>query len=365
VRPYYIAAVLCLLVLGELFLLPSLLPFDFFAHQWVQEQRSCALDHLATAIEERTPEIAVLFALLTLGTLVYLRRWKEIFCVILIVVGGALICEWCKILLERPRPSVLPSVTWGNSFPSGHVMNTTILSGTLCFLCVRVTRYLWLRALNFLIFPLLAIIVTCQRLYDGHHWLTDVIGSYLLAIAWLTFTLARFPQVFTRKTFSIACFLFILSYSVFYLFPSTRIELPSVLSTREKPLVTVDFGEPVLRPFLKGHWSKERREPAGTLLWMLGEESAVNVVLPKRRDYILTLGARPAVQATGPSCYALEILVNQRLAKRIFLYEGWREYTILVAKELVKPGINEVAFRLPYAADGAVAFTYLKAFPCL
>ena len=97
------------------------------------------------------------------------------------------------LIVARPRPSprlihvFMPVPV--HSFPSGHVENDVVYFGFLLYLSltkpVREWRYRWI-LLPFQIFGLMAILlIGFSRLYEGEHWLTDVLGGYLSGALWL------------------------------------------------------------------------------------------------------------------------------------------------------------------------------------
>lgn len=80
-------------------------------------------------------------------------------------------------------PFSLPSAKISESFfsfPSGHVTRAAFLCGYGGFLVWRLlshslAKYLWLASLG-----IVALLVGVTRVYAGEHWLSDVIGGYLL-----------------------------------------------------------------------------------------------------------------------------------------------------------------------------------------
>jgi membrane-associated phospholipid phosphatase len=117
--------------------------------------------------------------------------------------GTGAISGIVKHAMGRPRPSpdavlVKPANIGGSSFPSGHVLIYSGVYGFLAFLLETLIRPLWLRRFAVSLFVGLVSLVGPSRIYLGHHWLTDVIASYLLGTSYLLALMALYRRVKTR-----------------------------------------------------------------------------------------------------------------------------------------------------------------------
>jgi membrane-associated phospholipid phosphatase len=97
-----------------------------------------------------------------------------------------------KLLMARQRPAAdlvhILTPAPGYSYPSGHAVYFTWMSFMLAFAVaphIRPSRrwFVWVAAA-------LVIVVACLgRVYAGAHWPSDVLGGFLLGLAWCAFVL--------------------------------------------------------------------------------------------------------------------------------------------------------------------------------
>ena len=107
--------------------------------------------------------------------------------------GGGLLDTVVKEVVDRPRPSLLDPVATahGKSFPSGHAMSSTFVYGALVlvFLPVIGRRY---RPVVIGGAAILVLAIGFSRLALGVHYITDVVGGFVLGVAWLAASTAAF-----------------------------------------------------------------------------------------------------------------------------------------------------------------------------
>ncbi|PIP85681.1 hypothetical protein COY48_00505 [Candidatus Collierbacteria bacterium CG_4_10_14_0_8_um_filter_43_86] len=94
-----------------------------------------------------------------------------------------------KSIVNRPRPDAelvyIQEVFRDKSFPSLHVLTFTMFFGYLLFLAIYKVRTKWLKLAISLSATILILTIGISRIYLGAHWVSDVVGGYLLGSAFL------------------------------------------------------------------------------------------------------------------------------------------------------------------------------------
>lgn len=126
------------------------------------------------------------FVLLGTAVLLWQRRWWQAILLWLLVGGVGLFVQVGKRIFVRDRPSEVayyPEV--GYSFPSGHSATAMLLYGLLAYWLIRRVGGLRTKILIVMIAGFLILAVGFSRIYLGVHFLSDVLGGYLLGMSWL------------------------------------------------------------------------------------------------------------------------------------------------------------------------------------
>jgi undecaprenyl-diphosphatase len=124
-----------------------------------------------------------------------LRRGARRLVLFLVVtaLGGGIVDTIVKVVVGRPRPEVKEPIieAFGKSFPSGHSMSSTFCYGALLLVFLPVLHGRW-RTLAIGATITLVGAIGFSRLTLGVHYVTDVLGGYLLGLAWLLASVAAF-----------------------------------------------------------------------------------------------------------------------------------------------------------------------------
>jgi membrane-associated phospholipid phosphatase len=105
--------------------------------------------------------------------------------------GTGLVSTVLKEIMKRPRPvagedlRVIVAPLGGSSFPSGHVITYVGTYGFLTYLAHTLIRPVAPRRLVVGALAGLLALVGPSRIYQGHHWPTDVTASYLLGTSYV------------------------------------------------------------------------------------------------------------------------------------------------------------------------------------
>jgi len=177
-----------------------LLEFDLNASRYLQSQ-DWASPLRYTNMVFGASAFRLIYLVLIAAFIIAKRYALSIF--VIISAASEILTFGLKNIIERPRPTADLVTVYadanGFSFISGHTLEHTLLFGFLGFLALvnaneRPKRYV-LAAFLFT----MPLIIGLGRVYAGVHWLTDIIGSYVLGIAILLTLLTSCRGAFEPK----------------------------------------------------------------------------------------------------------------------------------------------------------------------
>ncbi len=115
------------------------------------------------------------------------RRPRAAVILALTTVGSQLFDQWLKFGFQRQRPAVffgLPQPS-NYSFPSGHSVTSCCFYGVLAAILSAGAVSRRRKAVIWIAAALITLAIGFSRVYLGVHYPTDVLGGYLLAVAWV------------------------------------------------------------------------------------------------------------------------------------------------------------------------------------
>ena len=135
----------------------------------------------------------------------YKKRWIEAAFVVATLSSGIL-AGVLKMLVGRSRP---PSFTMNPSdifqsfnqyaYPSGHVLFFVVFFGFVAYLAWKFLAG-WRRWIAISVCALLIVLIGPSRIYLGEHWVSDVIGSYIIGTFWLIILILMYQAALHQRS---------------------------------------------------------------------------------------------------------------------------------------------------------------------
>ena len=152
--------------------------------------RSPGLDHALTTYTDVGGPVGmpVLATLVTLLLVVLWRSRTPLVLMVIAALGSLAMTVTGKAVIGRSRPpssDAVPPFETSPSFPSGHTLNATVLTGVIVYLLLRRIEPAWARATTVLLGAVFVVTMGLSRVFLGHHWLTDVVAGWALGLAWV------------------------------------------------------------------------------------------------------------------------------------------------------------------------------------
>lgn len=118
------------------------------------------------------------------------RRWHEAVFVVVTLIFEATVFIVVTFIVSRPRPDVprLEDSPVNSSYPSGHVAAATVY-GAFVVLVFWHTTSRWIRSLALASFVAMVGCVAWSRMYEGMHFLSDVVTGIVLGLSSLAICL--------------------------------------------------------------------------------------------------------------------------------------------------------------------------------
>lgn len=173
---------------------------DLAATLWFQRRQHPVVARLMNGVSWLgfRPQSLLLPAIVVCGAAAK-RLWLETF-VLTAAWGASLMSFFTKLLVRRERPSgphilVTEANIRDTSFPSGHTLHYTAFWGMFLYLVWVRSTSRFVRNATVAVIGSLAALIGPSRIWLGHHWLTDVVASYLLGTCYLLGLIAIYQRL--------------------------------------------------------------------------------------------------------------------------------------------------------------------------
>jgi membrane-associated phospholipid phosphatase len=132
---------------------------------------------------------------------VYQRFWPELAMLWLSSPGGSFVWNFFVNYFARPRPAEQTGleVRTVPSFPSGHAMSAMIVYGFLVYLLIPKMPSLFWKWVLVIFLSAVILFDGYSRLFQGSHYLTDVLAGYALGTAWAALVYTLIEIMFMKR----------------------------------------------------------------------------------------------------------------------------------------------------------------------
>jgi len=159
--------------------------------RWMEERRTPGWNDAAvigSGLSDTLVKV-VFTAIVVVALLAVLKRWYESLVVAVSLVFEATAFITITTLVGRSRPAVerLQESPVNSSFPSGHTA-AAVAYGAMALVVIWHTRRTWLRVLVVAATAAVALAVSVSRVYQGMHFVSDVVAGALLGLVSVAIT---------------------------------------------------------------------------------------------------------------------------------------------------------------------------------
>lgn len=320
-------------------------PFDDAVWRVVLHARGCATDGRVDRVVDLATRLLTVLFVVAAAVHAYRRGARAAWPWVAGSVLGLLTSKTLKHVFTRERPSALPDVALGFSFPSAHVMNSLVASIAV----VALTRVMRARGWSRAAAVGLTTTVVVGRVLLGRHWATDVLGGALAAVALVGLVV---PAIRRRPLVAPLAYTMALAlgFVVDRRLAADGVHLPTPLVGARVALLDVVIP------------ARDRDRSVGPVAWLDGA-AAIDVDVPADVDVTrplqLAVGGRS--QRALASCLSLAFGVNGTEVGRFVAFRGWREYRVIVPPGVLRVGANVLTLSAE-TGDGPVpwALVYVR-----
>jgi undecaprenyl-diphosphatase len=135
-----------------------------------------------------TPALMIITLLVTAFLFQKHYRKQSVFLAGAMLVNAILV-EVTKMIVQTDRPFNALIAVSGFSYPSGHTSGSVVFCGLLTYYAWQHGRSLTVKTVSSVLYVIVTAIVGFDRLYLNVHWLSDVLGGWLLGVVLLAMSI--------------------------------------------------------------------------------------------------------------------------------------------------------------------------------
>lgn len=158
---------------------------DQMVHSHILNMRNDTLTNTLIVITNISSAYSLIVISILLLAVIKNKKIPLLIC--LNLVSAYLINATAKIIFTRPRPIGINLIEEsGFSYPSGHAMISMSYFGFIAYLIYKNSKNKFNKSILIITLILTILTIGFSRIYLGVHYLSDVIGGFLLSIIYLT-----------------------------------------------------------------------------------------------------------------------------------------------------------------------------------
>lgn len=165
----------------------SIVAMDYFVSQQMGLLSESPIVNLFILITSLASTPITFLVVFLIGILCWVIGQRYILIGLLIaIIGSTIFTYLSKLLFHRGRPLDILLFEQTYSFPSGHATVTVALYGFIAYMATRFSKDFSKQVRIVVIAIFFSILVGLSRIILNEHYLSDVLGGYLVGALWLT-----------------------------------------------------------------------------------------------------------------------------------------------------------------------------------
>lgn len=164
----------------------TIVAMDFFVSQQMSMLSESPIVTFFILMTSFASTATTCLIVLLVSILCWIIRQRYILVGLLIATLGSTIFTFLsKLLFHRTRPVDILLFEQTDSFPSGHATITVALYGFLAYMAIRFSRNFTMQVRIAAITIFFSLLIGLSRILLNEHYLSDVLGGYLVGALWL------------------------------------------------------------------------------------------------------------------------------------------------------------------------------------